>query len=80
MIAEIIDIYNKINLSLPPIYTYKALKTVIIYYTYRLNLKVKENNSKTHVSKVNKKKLLIKKEFNAFSTTYKNTFKYTYAN
>lgn len=60
MVTKVIDICDKINLSLPENSPYKSLNTMLVYDTSRLKQKVKENNPKPLVSEVNKQKSYVK--------------------
>lgn len=56
MVLKIIDICDEINKSLPDDSPDKNHNSELIYDTYGLKSRVKENNSKTIVSEVNSKK------------------------
>lgn len=84
MVPKVIDICDKINISLPKNSPYKDLNTMLIYDTSGLKPKVKENNPKTLASEINKQKAYAKatnqNEYNAYAIAYKNMTKSAFAN
>lgn len=84
MVPEVIDICDKINVSLPENSPYKDLNTMLVYDTSGLKPKVRENNPKTLVSEINKQKAYAKannkKNYNVYAAAYKNMPKCSYAN